>query len=611
MPRRPRPSRRSSRSRRSLRRVTVAAAVVLAVTGPSFVPYAAADPGPAVKVNQVAYVPGQVKQATLVSSATAPADWTLRNSSGQAVASGRTTVKGTDALSGDHVHLIDFSSFDTTGTGYTLTADGATSHPFDISAGALRELRYDALEFFYHQRSGTPIDARYVGAAYARPAGHVDVAPNQGDGNVPCRTSCGYTLDVRGGWYDAGDHGKYVVNGGISTWQLLDEYERAVHLGGPGAADALGDGTLAIPERDNGVPDILDEARWEVEFLLKMQVPAGRPNAGMAHHKIHDQNWTGLPLRPHDDPQPRLLSPVSTAATLNLAAVAAQAARIWKDIDPAFAERCLAAAQRAYSAAKANPGAIASPNDNMGGGTYDDPSVTDEFYWAAAELYTTTSEPSYRADVTGSPLYRGASFRQRGFDWGWVGGLGDTTLAVVPNGLPSADVTATRQAMAAFADTLLGQTASQGYPAPNGNSTYYWGSNGQVANNAMVLALAHDFTQDGKYRNGVFSALSYLMGRNPLNQSYIAGYGEQASRNVHHRFWARALDASLPSAPPGSLAGGPNAQLQDPVAQARLQGCAPQRCYLDDIEAYSVNEVTINWNSALAWLTGWAAEKTG
>ena len=227
-----------------------------------------------VQVDQVAYVPGLPKHATLVSDATTAQTWVLKNSAGTAVATGQTTPKGVDTLSGDPVHLIDFSSYDTAGTGYTLTVGAETSFPFGISADPIRKLRYDSLAFFYHQRSGIGIDAQYVGATYARPAGHLNVAPNQGDNNVPCRSdlNCGYTLDVRGGWYDAGDHGKYVVNGGISAWQVLNTYERAKLIGD---AAALGDGRLAIPEKANGVPDILDEARWEVEFLLKMQAPDG------------------------------------------------------------------------------------------------------------------------------------------------------------------------------------------------------------------------------------------------------------------------------------------------------------------------------------------------
>jgi endoglucanase len=610
MPHRPYPYRRRRRGP-----ALIAATGLLALAGAIAVPQlasAAPDPGPAVKVNQVAYPPGLPKQATIVSTSTTPIGWTLRNSGGATVASGQTTVRGNDPLSGDFVHIADFSTFDTPGTGYVLSAAGANSHPFDISADPVKRLRYDSLAFFYHQRSGIAIDAQLVGSQYARPAGHLNVAPNQGDNNVPCRASCGYTLDVRGGWYDAGDQGKYVVNGGISAWQLLNTYERAATVPG-GDTAPLGDGKLAIPERSNGVPDILDEARWEVEFLLKMQVPDGRTNAGLVHHKIHDQNWTGIPQRPETDSQPRLLSPVSTAATLNMAAVAAQASRIFKPFDAAFSARALAAAEKAYAAAKANPNRLADPNDGTGGGAYSDNSVTDEFYWAAAELYASTGSAAYRADVTGAALYRGRSFADRGYDWGWVGGLGDITLALVPNGLPAADVAATRSAITGFADALLAQTARQGYPAPFSitAANYVWGSNGQVANNAGVLALAFDFTGQQKYRAGVFAAYDYLLGRNPLNQSYVSGYGEKAVRNVHHRFWANQANSSLPIAPPGALSGGPNSALQDPVAQAQLAGCAPQKCFVDDIGAYSVNEVAVNWNSAFAWLASWAAEHAG
>jgi len=563
------------------------------------------EPAAPVRVNQVGYVPGLPKQASVATESTTPLPWTLKNSAGAAVATGQTVPKGMDAASGENVHVADFSSYDTPGAGYTLTVGADTSFPFDISATALTPLRRDSLAFFYHQRSGTPIEAEYVGAEYARPAGHVNVAPNKGDDAVPCLVDCGYTLDVRGGWYDAGDHGKYVVNGGISAWQLQNTYERAVALGD---AAALGDGTLAIPERANGRPDILDEARWEVEFLLRMQVPDGAPKAGMAHHKIHDAQWTGLPTLPHQDAQPRRLSPPSTAATLNLAAVAAQSARLWRTLDPAFAARALAAAEKAYAAAKANPNVIADPNDGTGGGAYSDPTVTDEFYWAAAELYATTGK--YQGDVTGSPLYRGESFDVRGFDWGATGALGDVTLALVPTSLPAADVAAIRSAVTSTADAHLTQLAAAGHPAPyrTADGSYEWGSNGLVANNGMVLGLAYDFTHQTKYRDGAFATMNYLLGRNPMNYSYVAGYGDRPVRNVHHRHWAHQLDASLPTAPPGALSGGPNSALQDPIAQRLLPGCQPQRCFVDHIEAYSVNEVTVNWNSALAWLANWTAE---
>ena len=127
------------RTHHRLRRgAAIAAALALAAaTLTPSAALAAPDAGPAVKVNQVAYVPGLPKQATVVNGSGSPAAWALRNASGATVASGQTTVRGADSLSGDNVHVVDFSSFDTPGAGYVLSVAGSTSNPFDISADPL------------------------------------------------------------------------------------------------------------------------------------------------------------------------------------------------------------------------------------------------------------------------------------------------------------------------------------------------------------------------------------------------------------------------------------------------------------------------------------------
>jgi endoglucanase len=565
------------------------------------------DTGPAVRVNQVGYLTHLPKQATVVTDATTPQTWTLRDGLMRTVASGQTSPHGMDAASGDSTQLIDFSRVTRTGAGFTLSVGDQTSFPFTISDHVYDQLPNDALEFYYHERSGIPIEARFVGAEHARPAGHVGIAPNQGDTSVPCLPGvCDYSLNVAGGWYDAGDQGKYVVNGGISVWELLNAYERSQLV--PGAdRRAFADGTQAIPESHNRVPDILDEARWELQFLLEMQVPQGQPLAGMAHHKIHDENWTGLPQAPNLDPQPRFLHAPSTAATLNLAAVAAQAARIWRHIDPAFAHRALVAAQRAYAAAVAHPAMLAPGTDSTGGGAYDDTNVTDEFYWAAAELFVTTGARTYRNALTASPLYVGKSFMPGGFSWQSVGALGDLTLALVPSRSPAARHAA-RAAIVTAANGYLAVQRGQAYPATISANDYVWGSNSQVLNNAVVLGAAADYTHRRDFRDAAVSSLDYILGRNGLNQSYVAGYGEKASQNLHDRIWAHQLDPSLPQAPAGTIAGGPNSGLQDPTAARQLPGCAPQRCYVDDINSYSTNEEAINWNAPLLWVSQFAAD---
>jgi endoglucanase len=566
------------------------------------------DTGPRVRVNQVAYLPNGPKNATVVTDATERLRWDLKNARGTVVASGHTRPRGVDVSSGQNVHSIDFSRYTGRGTGYTLVADGETSRPFDLDPAAYERLRTDALKFYYTQRSGVEIlDALRPG--YGRPAGHVNVEPNKGDRDVPCQPGvCDYRLDVTGGWYDAGDHGKYVVNGGISVWQLLNQYERTKYVRGA-EARKLGDGTLVLPESGNKIPDILDEVRWQLEFLLKMQVPAGQPLAGMAHHKIHDQNWTGLPLMPHLDPELRELHPVSTAATLNLAATAAQGARLYAKYDKAFSARLLAVARTAFDAAVANPDLLASGADGIGGGPYNDANVGDEFYWAAAELFLTTGEKTYADRVTGSEYHTADVFGTGAFDWGNVAAAARLDLAMVPSRLPGrAQVV---QSVVKGADKYVAIQQAHPYAVPYApaNNMWDWGSNSAVLNNLTVIASAYDLTGRDRYRNAVVEGMDYILGRNALNWSYVTGYGEVSSQNQHSRWYARQLDPALPNPPAGTLAGGPNSSLQDPFAQSKLAGCVGQFCYIDDIQSWSTNELTINWNAPLAWVASFVADQ--
>lgn len=566
------------------------------------------DTGPRVRVNQVAYLPSGPKNATLVTDATTKLPWQLKNAAGTTVAHGWTVPRGVDASSGQNVHSLDFGAYRTRATGLTLVADGETSRPFDIGTAAYERLSLDAVKYYYTQRSGTAIrdDLR---PGYGRAAGHVGVAPNQGDTDVPCQPGiCDYRLDVSGGWYDAGDHGKYVVNGGIATWELLSTYERALHTR-TGEPSRLGDGTLVLPESGNNVPDVLDEARWELDFLLKMQVPDGQPLAGMAHHKIHDEQWTGLPLLPGADPQKRELHPPTTTATLNLAATAAQAARLYRPYDKAFAARALTAARKAWAAALAHPDVHADPADATGGGAYNDDNATDEFYWAAAELYLTTGEKRFADQVTASPLHTADIFVPYGFDWSRTAAAARLDLALVPSRLPGRDKV--RRSVVRGADTYLATLAAQPYGMPYApdDNRYDWGSAHQVLNNAVVIATAYDLTGASEYRDGAVQSIDYVLGRNALNISYVTGYGEVAAQRQHSRWYAHQLDPNLPSPPPGTLAGGPNSSIQDPYAQSRLQGCVGQFCYIDDIQSWSTNETAINWNAALTRLASFVADQ--
>lgn len=593
-------------------------------------------PAGTVQMSQVGFERGGPKVATVVDRATRPLPWHVVDAAGKTVAEGRSEVFGRDEASGNHVHIVRFSTVQTEGKGYRLIVGDHESRPFVIDEHPHARLKYDALAYFYANRAGEPLLARYLARPdLARPAGNPDEKATCFSGRDSAGTvwpGCSYTLDVTGGWYDAGDFGKYVVNAGISVWTLLNAYERAEALQSPGRA-AFADGKGRIPGSGNGVNDLLDEARHEIEFMLRMQIPEGtqaqlpvgpvKPGVpatlttvdagGMVHHKVHGAKWSGFPLRPGEDKQPRYLYPASTAATLNLAAVGAQCARVWRTIDPAFAARCMTAARAAFKAALRNRD-IRTTASFDGGGPYGDDDVSDEFYWATAELYATTRNPAYLTALRTSRYMLGGpnsgASATGDMDFAHTAALGSITLATVPGALSTDDLVTVRANLTRAAADYLRQSTTQGYGVPRTGSNYDWGSNSGLLNRAIVMALAFDYTGDWNYRNGVIQVLDYVLGRNPLDQSYVTGYGDRPVVNPHHRAWAHSLDASYPAPPPGAVSGGPNStNMADDVAKTMRGKCVGQTCWRDALQAYALNEVAINWNAPLLWVSAFIDDR--
>jgi endoglucanase len=559
---------------------------------------------PRIRVNQHRYPPDGPKLATWIADSQQPHRFSVRTRGGEAAFQGWTEPAGRDEPSGFQVQRLDFTDLTTPGE-YRLAVDGsveAVSPPVWIASDGFEALARDALAFFYAQRSGTVIWEEIL-PGYARPAGHIGVPPNQGDNAVPAWTGpdaellypgwrCPGSFDVTGGWYDAGDHGKYVPGGGLSAGLLLAAHERLLQR--PGARSMAPRGAE---------PSLLEEALWEVDWMSRMQVPAGLPHAGMAFHRVHDDHWTAFPLAPAEDPARRVLHRPSTAAALNLSAVAAQAARTLAGSRPGYAERLLAAARRAYLAAAAEPNLYA-PDDQgaYGGGPYNDDQVADEFYWAATELFLTTGEGHYLDDLTSSPCHQEDVFDLDGFDWDTVAAFARLQLAAVPCRLPDRD--RVRASVIAAADRLrelqAGQPWGQPYAPADG---WDWGSNGRILSNLIVLASAHDLTGDGNYHRAVLSGLDYLLGRNPVGMSYVTGYGTEYAHRQRVRHFAHTLDSSYPPPPPGSLAGGPASKAYPGFpGDPRFAGLPPQLCYVDEPTSETTNDVCVRWNASLVWV---------
>ena len=688
-----------------------------------------------VRLNQVGYYPNLNKKASYVTDASSPLEFEIRDASGSAVYTGTSTVFGSDPNSGTgategdkkkdsgaNVHILDFSDFTTPGvytifvkdtTGVSGTQSGAKeaaydtkmegdkvvwdnwvtglsytmneSHEFRIDENIYDEgLLKNSLNYFYQNRSGVPIESQYITSGDASTLSHSQSAHKPDNAYVQSKWvksyagdfSDGdktYSIDGVGGWYDAGDHGKYVVNGGISVWTLQNAYEISKKNGNDAKWT---DGTIAIPENGDKNPDILDEARVELEFMLNMMVDSKDPYwgkyEGMVYHKLHDHKWTGLATTPWDYAEEwgtvRIVKPPTFAASYNLAATAAQAARLWKGYDDAFADKCLAAAKKAYEAANknmyayddtevttdngtkttkenVNPTSLYGPLDQaIGGGAYGDSYVDDDRYWAACELYATTGDDTYYNDLKGYVNPNDSTGNDKAFslttnlgggenngsfssfNWGCTSGLGTLSL-YLSDKTSDADRATIEASIASAADEYIEQMSKEGMGIPYREATfedgvnigagikvtgYEWGSNSFVINNAIVMAYAYDSTKDSKYINGAAEALDYIYGRNGLDFSYVSGYGYTSLTYPHHRFWSHGIDPNFPLAPAGVLSGGPGAGMQDPYIGGlgyKRGTLANQKCYVDNAEAWSVNEVTINWNSPLVWMSAFMLDE--
>ncbi|MBO0901789.1 glycoside hydrolase family 9 protein [Cellulomonas sp. zg-ZUI22] len=536
---------------------------------------------PAVRVNQLGYLPGRPMQATLVTDEAEPVGFTVVRDDDVVVREGvsQPWPVRPDPTSGLTVHVLDLRGLPE-GT-FHLRAGVEHSHRFRVGARLHASLHDDALRFFTLLRSGADIDV----PGYQRPAGHPDTAVPAWTGPDARRLYPGWhddgVYDVSGGWYDAGDYGKYVTSGAIAVWQLL------------GALDVR-----------PGDARIVAECRWQLDWLLRMQVPAGRPLAGLAFHRVHGTTWSPLPGLPHLDPTERVLHRPSTTAALHLAAAAAAGARHLRSSDPAYAHRLEHAARSAYAAARRHPDLLA-PDDHAchGGGPYDDADVADDVYWAATELWLATGDPGYEAAILRSPVHAADPFDTAGFDYDAVGAPARLDLALHGHGL--ADHDRVVDSLRAGADRLLDLQSRQPWGQPYAPAAgWAWGSNGRILNNLVVLGVAHLVTGDTAYLDAVATGTDYLLGRNALGQSYVTGHGTDHSHHQRTRQFGHDLDPTLPPPPPGALAGGANSvPAPDFPYDERLRGLPPQLCYLDEPTSEVTNDVCIRWNAPLVWVT--------
>ena len=494
---------------------------------------------------------------------------------------------GLDECSGDDVYIADLSTFRRPGT-YRVTAEGKRSAVFHIAENVHKTLLHDTLRAFYYMRCGCGLDERFAGV-YAHEKCHTALAEIYDGGGE---------LDVTGGWHDAGDYGRYVTAGAVACAQLLYAYKLF-----PGVFESF---CCDIPESGSGVPDILSECRVELEWLLKMQRPDGA-----VYHKATTFRHAPF-VMPENDNDKLWVFPPSSSAAADLCAVCALAAGIYGRYDGEFSERLKQAALLAYGWLEKHPELVGFDNpDGCDTGIYGENDDRDNRYWASAELWALTGEERFYK--TFHYLFETAfegerSYVRTALGCGDVGGLG--SLAYILCERPERDEETAAKLKDGFyyeALWLEDKVKRSGYGAAMFEQDYYWGSNMALLQNAMKFALAERFSGDGHFRELAEGQTAVLTGLNPLGICYITGHGEFRCGEPHFRpAAADGIDECIP----GFVTGGPNRKLDDPRLREIIPpGTPPMKCFADDVECYSLCEVTIYWNSPAVFIYGYLNDK--
>ena len=555
---------------------------------PSLLLYGAETPTPAIKLDQVGYPADAPKVALVASPAKTPAKTfeIKRSSDGKVVLHGDLSPAATDPLSGDTIQAADFSQLRQEGTYYLQVPGVGKSWTFAVGANVFERTWYLAMRGFYGQRCGTAVDLGPDFPGYSHPACHLHGEFHPSSGARGPR-------DNIGGWHDAGDYGRYMVNSGIASGTLLWAWE----IYGP----RLKPIHLKIPETGNGTPDILNEVRWNLEWMLKMQ-----DSDGGAWHKQTSTHFPGFNAPDKDTLPSEVIGTgsapyKSTCATADLAAVAAIAARVYKPFDAAFAARALDAARRAWKWTEQYPNVTFRNPPGISTGEYGDSNCSDERLWASAELWRTTGETAYHQfflsnyaaylPILDSPAAEG---------WSMLAPMALSTYALSQRKDADAKAQAAiRDRLLTAARTIVSATAANPYHVSLKPKDFVWGSNGIAAQYGMDLMIANAIAPNPAFVNTARDDLHYLLGRNTFSLSWVTQVGEHSVLHPHHR---PSGSGEQPGPWPGLLSGGPNAGRQDPVLAAFPSGLPPEKYYADQTASYASNEIAINWQATLVFL---------
>ena len=565
------------------------------------------EPLPVIRVNQLGYAPELSKKVVV----TVDGDYTLTDGNGTEIRHFPKVETKPDEASGDRVAMLELGAL-APGT-YTL-AGGGERREIEVTGRPWQAVTNALIKGLYYQRCDELLEEH--AGVYKHPACHTGLAeewrkpeppiPEEIKAKIPPHFLRLLSIPVeepygeapaprriKGGWHDAGDYGKYVGPGAVTVGHLLYAWK----LFPQGCSDELN-----IPESGNGVPDILNETRFELEWILQMQRADGA-----FYHKLTTDHFPPF-IMPEEDTRQEYLSPISRTATGDAVAALALAARVYRPYDADFADKCLSTALFGWKWLAEHPETRPYRNPfELQSGMYGDADDHDERFWAACELYATTGEEEYREAAEG--FYREVR-KLTLFGWADVSGLGALCclfdLKEKGGELLYDDL---KQAFLRRSEWALLVSKASGYGTAIPATDYVWGSILTAMSNAMAMIMNTLLTGREDMRDAALVQLDYALGLNALDISFVTGYGERQVMFPHHRpSGADGIEMPVP----GLISGGPNGKMNYPNVKDRLANVPPAKHFIDGTGFADMNEIAIYWNSptvfTAAYFNGLTAE---
>ena len=541
----------------------------------------------AIHINQIGYATGDDKHF-LATNASGNISFAILDQNNAEVFTGSLAAAVYDSLAGELVRIGSFTSFKKTGEFKIKLSSGIVSEEFPIGNNILENLYQHSIHALYLSRCGYAVEDDRVG----HPACHLGDGGHRIEEGVKIADS----RDVHGAWHNGGDYRRSTQSAAEAISRLLwiaelfaDKVDLPASLLKPG-------------ERTGNLPDLLIEARWGLDWLMRMMDDEGGVSLGLG--PAPEDPVMPPFIAPQDDVLHNYIGSVYSANTFKAGAVLARASRLLQAKDAAFASKCLAAAKKTWAFLQAHPNKV--QDDNTCQIYKFNNTDADDRMWLAIELFRATGQATYH-DYFKQKYYAPASYPSIPTHT-HVFRMNNYHESLISYALDDRADTQLRKkiidALSASCDKMVLHSDSSGYgyilPRQNWDHRHTIGNNLHLA---FELVMLNHLADKPEYLRVARRQLDYILGANPLSKLFVTGMEPRGITTPHYRpFVIKNL------APVGFTVKGPTNDAEFIAKTYTDEGKAvppPMKAYVDNRGAHWCNEPDIELQGYLVFFTGY------